>query len=156
MMSRWAGGTERRIICVATDRRTVLEAITTIVPMVPTITLENLPQVVYAKTLPFLIILLSMFSLSSCGSYGSSFTCKDARGLDCMTLSVVDQKINSGEIVEVELKARAKCKGRNCYATSLIDKPEIKSDKTYRVKLQDENGQNEQREVKDGDVLYIQ
>lgn len=152
MMGRWAGGDERRKACVATNRRTVLEAITT---MVPAITLENLLQVAYFNTLRLFVILLSIFSLSSCGSYGSSFTCKDAKGLDCMTLSVVDQKINSSEIAEVELKARAKCKGRNCYATSLTEKPEIKSGKTHRIKLQDELDQND-REVKDGNVLYIQ
>ena len=157
MIDRWAKDKKRKS-CVATDIRTMLGAgitITPIVPIVPEITLGILSKVAYFRTLLLPIILLSVFSLSGCSNYGSSFTCRDASGLDCMTLSVVDQKINSGEIAEVELKAIAKCKGRNCYATSITEKPEIKSSKTHRIKLQDEIDQNE-CEVKGGDVLYIQ
>lgn len=156
-MDRWTGRVERRAMSVATDRSVVLfGARIAIVPMVSAITLKKLPQVAYFDTLLLFVILLSMLSLSGCGSYGSSFSCKDARGLDCMPLSVVDQKINSGEIAEVELKARAKCKGKNCHAKSLTEKPEIKSGKTYKVKLQDETDKYEQCEIKSDDVVYLQ
>lgn len=109
---------------------------------------------IYPKALLLPIILCSLFVLSSCSSYGSSFSCRDASGLNCMPLSAVDRQINSGEIVEVELKERAKCKGINCSAKSFVDKPDITSGKIHRIKLRHENDQRE-REFKDSNILYI-
>ncbi|UCM85946.1 MAG: hypothetical protein LF885_01425 [Rickettsia endosymbiont of Culicoides impunctatus] len=105
-------------------------------------------QRIYSK----ILLVTMLFSLSACGVYGSSFTCKDASGLDCLPLSIVDQKINNGEIAEVELKERAKCKGRNCYVKSLTEKPDIKPNKVHKIKLQQET---EQRILKNGNLLYI-
>ena len=110
---------------------------------------KTTPQLIYQK-----IVLLTVisFSLSACSGYGSSFSCRDASGLNCMPLSLVDQRINSGRIAEVELKERAKCKSRNCSAKSLIEKPDIKPSEFYKVKLQQEA---EQRVLKNGNSLYI-
>ncbi len=112
------------------------------------ITERKVIQQIYRKILLFTML----FSLSACGVYGSSFTCRDASGLDCLPLSIVDQKINSGEIAEVELKERAKCKGRNCYTKSLTEKPDIKPNKIHKIKLQPET---EQKIFKNGNLLYI-
>ncbi len=101
---------------------------------------------------PEILLITMLFSLSACGVYGSSFTCRDASGLDCMPLSIVDQKINSGEIAEVELKERIQCKGRNCYVKSLTEKPDIKLNKVHKVKLQQET---DQKVLKNGNLLYI-
>ncbi|WP_425363581.1 hypothetical protein [Candidatus Tisiphia endosymbiont of Hybos culiciformis] len=101
---------------------------------------------------PNILLVSMLFSLSGCGVYGSSFTCRDASGLDCLPLNIVDQKINSGEIVEVELKERTKCKGRNCYVKSLTEKPDIKPNKVHKIKLQPET---EQKIFKNGNLLYI-
>ncbi|WP_341757483.1 hypothetical protein [Candidatus Tisiphia endosymbiont of Ditula angustiorana] len=98
-----------------------------------------------------ILLIITVFSLSACGGYGSSFSCKDASGFNCVPLSIVDQKINSGEIVEVELKERAKCQGKNCYARHL-DKPDIKANKVHKIKLQQETNQ---KVLKDGNLLYI-
>ena len=108
------------------------------------------PMLTYTNVLLLPIVLCSLFCLSSCGGYGSSFACRDASGLNCMPLSLVDQKINSGEIVEVELKERGKCKDRNCYTK--VQKPDIKPHQFYKVKLQQET---EQRVLKKDNSLYI-
>jgi hypothetical protein len=99
--------------------------------------MKSLYSRIYSLYLQILFFSM-LFSLSSCGVYGSSFVCRDAKGLHCIPMSIVDQKINSGEIVEMELKERTKCRGRNCYAKSLIEKPDIKPNKTHRIKLQQE------------------
>lgn len=70
--------------------------------------------------------------------------------MNCLLLSIVDQKINNGEIAEVELKERAKCKGRNSYVKSLTEKPDIKPNKVHKIKLQQET---EQRILKNGHLL---
>lgn len=87
------------------------------------------------------------FILSSCGIYGSSFSCKDAAGLYCTPVSVVDQKINSGEIIEVELKEKGLCKGMFCSAKASakgLEKPDVKANKVYKVKLFQEYSDPEQ------------
>ncbi|WP_341756133.1 MULTISPECIES: hypothetical protein [unclassified Candidatus Tisiphia] len=112
------------------------------------ITGRKIIQQIYPKVL----LIIMLFSLSSCGVYGSSFTCRDASGLDCMPLSIVDQKINSGEITEVELKERTQCKGRKCYVKNLTEKPDIKINKVHKVKLQQET---DQKLLKNGNLLYI-
>ncbi len=94
--------------------------------------------------------LLLLLSLSGCAGYGSSFTCPDANGLYCAPVSVVDQRIDSGEIIEVQ-KSK-KCKGRNCRSNPDDIKPDIKADKVHKVKLQT---QETIREYRDGDILYI-
>lgn len=106
-------------------------------------------QLIYLR---IILLVTMLFSLSACGIYDSSFTCRDANGLYCLPLSIVDQKINSGEIVEVELKEREKCKGRNCYVKSLTEKPDIKPNKVHKIKLQQET---DQKILKNGNLLYI-
>ncbi len=108
-------------------------------------------KVVQGISLPSLLLTM-LLSLSSCGSYGSSFACKDARGLNCVPLSIVDQRINSGEIAEVELKDRTKCKGRYCYVRAFAEKPNIKPNTVHKIKLQQET---DQKILKDGNLLYI-
>ena len=99
-----------------------------------------------------ILLLTMLFSLSACSGYGSSFSCRDASGLPCQPLSAVDRQINSGEIFEVELKTRRKCTGKDCYAKTIIEKPDIKPSKFHKVKLQQES---EQRVLKNGNSLYI-
>ena len=94
--------------------------------------------------------LLFLLTLPGCAGYGSSFTCPDANGLHCMPVSSVDQRIDSGEIIEVD-KGK-KCKGRYCRETTIDIKPDIKADKVHKVKLKT---QETIREYRDGDTLYI-
>lgn len=44
------------------------------------------------------LIMLLLFSLTSCASYKSSFNCGDSKGAYCAPMDAVDQMINSGEI----------------------------------------------------------
>jgi len=95
-------------------------------------------------------LLLTLLTLSGCAGYGSSFTCPDASGLTCAPVSVVDQRIDSGEIIEVE--KNKKCKGKFCKDKSEEIKPDIKADKVHKVKLKTQETINEYRY---GDTLYI-
>lgn len=94
------------------------------------------------------------FAVAGCGTYGSSFQCKDANGLHCMPVRVVDQRINNGQIVEVELNDKNICKGKRCYAKSLEEKPDIKSDKVYKIKLRPE-GADLEKYQEPNDFLYV-
>ena len=44
------------------------------------------------------LIMLLLFTLTSCASYKSSFNCGDSKGAYCAPMDAVDQMINSGEI----------------------------------------------------------
>ena len=91
--------------------------------------------------------LFSLFALTSCShNYSSSFGCPDAKGMNCRMMSRVDKAIDSGEIETVELKA---CKGKKC---ALTPKPEIKDNRTHRIKTYKES---EPSIYKDGEYLYI-
>ena len=106
------------------------------------------------KTICLQVLFLGLLaSLSSCSLYSSSFGCKDARGLNCLPLSSVDKRISSGEIGEVELRAAAKCRGRNCLAKELQGRPALKQGKPCRIKLEPES--EEAAMFKNGNLLYV-
>jgi len=102
----------------------------------------------------FNVILMMLVSLivSGCKVYGTSFSCPDARGLNCMPVSMVDQRIDSGEIEEVE---QSNCKGKNCKNKNVEIKPSIKLDKTYEAQLIRDATDAEDEAVIVGDRLYV-
>lgn len=63
-----------------------------------------------------LLIPLLVITLSSCSTYSSSFGCGDALGANCQPISVVDQMIDNGEILELHHK---KCRHRKCKTISM-------------------------------------
>ncbi|NRB10191.1 MAG: hypothetical protein HRU35_01030 [Rickettsiaceae bacterium] len=56
-------------------------------------------------------ILLLSLPLSGCSTYSSSFGCGDAKGASCRPISVVDQMIDNGEILELH---HTKCRYKKC------------------------------------------
>lgn len=102
-----------------------------------------------------IIILLSSIStsllLSGCSTYNSSFSCSDARGLNCVSMSMVDQRIQSGEIEEVEL---SNCKGRNCAKERYKIKPNLKLKNIHEAVLISEEAADLEPVVI-GDRLYV-
>lgn len=71
-------------------------------------------------------MLLVVVSISGCSTYSSHFGCPDARGLNCMPVSVVNEQIDSGKIESVT-NHKKKCKGGRCGAQNQDDiKPELK------------------------------
>ncbi|MCX4084726.1 hypothetical protein N7281_07930 [Rickettsia hoogstraalii] len=71
-------------------------------------------------------MLLIAVSISGCSTYNSNFGCPDARGLNCMPVSLVNAQIDSGQIESVS-KQKKRCKGGKCYTQNQDDmKPELK------------------------------
>ena len=75
-------------------------------------------------TCKFKMMLVTLFLISGCSSYGSSFSCGDSRGANCMPMDRVDKLIASGEIERFTNEKTANCKGFSCKnkASSNIDK----------------------------------
>jgi hypothetical protein len=105
------------------------------------------PVIILRKIL-FVVMLLG---LVGCSSYGSSFSCHDANGLNCLPLSMVDKQIDSGKIAEIELKEKTKCSSTRCYAKVSSEKPDIKPNKYHRLQLQQSP---DEEIIKSGNSLY--
>ena len=110
-----------------------------------------------------LMLLSLILNLAGCRSYSSSFSCPDARGLDCMSVSMVNQRIDSGEIEEVELAVdNNRCKGANCKNKAYRanqDKPVEAVDQTYSASLKnnllEERDGEDESVVKVGDRIFV-
>lgn len=104
----------------------------------------------YIAKLKIVILSLVIFSLSSCSSYSSKFSCSDAKGLTCAPMRIVDLRIDSGQIEEIELQSQ--CRGSRCKKVITIDKPKVKDNKIHKINLQDEVPE---QEFKEGNSLYL-
>lgn len=86
--------------------------------------MKNIKKLV--KNIKLGSMLLIAFSISGCSTYSSHFGCPDARGLNCMPVSLVNAQIDSGQIERV-VKQKQRCKGGKCYTQDQNDmKPELK------------------------------
>ena len=63
------------------------------------------------------MLILALFSISSCSTYPNKFKCGDARGLGCTMLHEVDKQIDSGQITEVYKDK--KCRGKKCSSKTI-------------------------------------
>lgn len=63
--------------------------------------------------LAIVYVAMLTLSLSSCGSYSSSFVCPDAKGANCRSMGDVYTMIKSGEI-EIYNEQNSRCRGRKC------------------------------------------
>lgn len=71
-------------------------------------------------------MLLIAVIMSGCTTYSSHFGCPDARGLNCIPVSLVNEQIDNGQIENVA-KQKKRCKGGKCYTQNQDDmKPELK------------------------------
>ncbi len=77
-------------------------------------------------------MLLIAFSISGCSTYSSHFGCPDARGLNCMPVSLVNEQIDSGQIESVA-KQRAKCRGSRANRCGVLQQDDMKPE----LKLED-------------------
>ena len=76
-----------------------------------------------------MLIILMLPLLASCGgAYSSKFNCPDASGYGCTSIDIIDQRITSGQIEEINAaRAKQKCKGRSCRIKKEREmKPELK------------------------------
>lgn len=75
-------------------------------------------------------IIAALLLLSSCaGAYSSKFGCPDASGYGCTSIDIVDQRITSGEIEEVNAERKKRnCKTRRC---------RLKAEKEMKPNLKD-------------------
>ena len=103
------------------------------------------------------IMILALGLLQSCSTYNSSFSCSDARGLSCLPMSIVNQRIDSGEIEEVEMTS---CKGRNCKAKGMTQKdsnmratPKLKMKEMHEAHISPASDEEEATVI--GDSLYV-
>ncbi len=80
----------------------------------------------------FYVSLLSLLLLTSCSTYSGKFACGDSKGANCVMLSEVDKRIDSGEIEEVYKEK--KCKEGKCTGKSKEEaEPSLKSLQTHRA-----------------------
>ncbi len=80
-------------------------------------------------------LILSIFiclNLASCSTYSNKFGCADAKGLNCMMLSDVDARVDSGEIEEAYKGTL--CKGKKC-KNDPIEIPELASNNNLQLKF---------------------
>jgi len=63
------------------------------------------------------MLVLALFSISSCSTYPNKFKCGDARGLGCTMLHEVDKQIDSGQIAEAYKDKN--CRGKQCPANPI-------------------------------------
>lgn len=104
----------------------------------------------YMAKLRIVILSLLAFNLSACSSYSSKFSCSDAKGLTCAPMRIVDLRIDSGQIEEIE--AQDQCRGSRCKKVVTIDKPKVKDNNIHKINLQDEVPE---QEFKEGNSLYL-
>lgn len=79
------------------------------------------------------VILLPL--MSGCSTYSNKWGCKDARGLPCEMLSEVDEKVNSGEIIEVY---NTSCKGKACLNHHILPIQGKAHAKKYKMSHEDD------------------
>jgi hypothetical protein len=61
-----------------------------------------------------LVLALVALTLSGCSTYGSAFSCGDARGAKCLAMDEIDQLISSGAIetyTNSSEKKKKRCRG---------------------------------------------
>lgn len=80
-----------------------------------------------------IMVLGAMLVLQGCSSYSSSFSCPDARGLNCLPMRLVDQKIDNREVADLE---QFNYKGRKCKVTKQL--PPLQIEELNRVEIDDE------------------
>lgn len=76
---------------------------------------------------PSLIVTVLALALSGCSTYGSSFSCGDAKGAECRSMDRIDRLISSGEIetfTNPTIKATA-CRSGRCQHDRLALQPNL-------------------------------
>ena len=58
-----------------------------------------------------IITIIFSFALQGCSTYKANFACPECKGYNCMPLSVVDQKIDNGQIEELDYDYNKKTRG---------------------------------------------
>lgn len=85
--------------------------------------------------LPYLMI-MPLF-LGGCSSYSGKFACGDSIGANCVMLSEVDKRIDSGEIEESYKDKR--CSDSRCKSNANLEAwPTLKNNKTHKALIVDE------------------
>lgn len=85
--------------------------------------------------LPYLMTILLL--LSGCSAYSGKFACGDSKGANCVMLSEVDKRIDSGEIEENYKDKR--CSGGRCKSNANLEAwPTLKNNKTHKALIVDE------------------
>ena len=85
-------------------------------------------------------LMTMMIFLSSCSTYSGKFACGDSRGANCVMLSEVDKRIDSGEIEKVYKDK--KCTSGTCKSkTHAEPKPILKNHKTHKALIVDESSE---------------
>lgn len=105
------------------------------------------------KTKIYILMALISTLLNGCQVYSSSFSCSDAKGLNCKSLGQVDEQISSGEIEKIE---QSNCKGFFCKSKYASKKPDLKMDKVYKATLTSEDSKENNEPQKIGDILYVE
>lgn len=92
--------------------------------------MKNIKKLV--KNIKLGSMLLIAFSISGCSTYSSHFGCPDARGLNCMSVSLVNEQIDSGRIENIA-KQRMKCRDSKANRCSVLQQDDMKPE----LKLED-------------------
>lgn len=88
-----------------------------------------------------ILLIVATLMLQGCSSYRSNFGCPDCKGYNCMPLSVVDQKIDNGQIEELDYDYNKKARVGKIL-------PKIKNEK---IIINDEEFDQEFNEVENDD-----
>jgi hypothetical protein len=89
--------------------------------------------------------LMALLLLSSCSTYSGKFACGDSKGANCVMLSEVDKRIDSGEIEEVYKEK--KCSGDKCKSRSKEEaEPSLKSFENLRALIIEDKEESDQIE----------
>ncbi len=98
-----------------------------------------------------LMSLVALLLLTSCSTYSGKFACGDSRGANCVMLSEVDKRIDSGEIEEVYKDK--KCSGGKCKAKAKEEaEPSLKSNQSHTALIIDDKDESDRIE---GNTLYL-
>ncbi len=95
--------------------------------------------------------LVALLLLTSCSTYSGKFACGDSRGANCVMLSEVDKRIDSGEIEEIYKDK--KCSGGKCKAKAKEEaEPSLKSTQSHTALIIDDKDEPDRIE---GNTLYL-
>ena len=86
-----------------------------------------------------IILLFAAFILQGCSSYRANFGCPDAKGYQCMPLSLVDKKIDNGQIEELD----------HNYSKKARDQKILPKMQTKEIIIDDNEFEQELNEVED-------
>jgi len=84
-------------------------------------------------------------ALSGCSSYSSSFSCPDAKGLNCLPMRLVDQKIDNGEVKELE---QFNCRGKKCKLPQQL--PPLMLEEVNRIQIEEDIDKKSRGILNDG------